>query len=229
MDRIAASRDEAQRLRGQAVSEVTPSRRNFAQYVAGSRDEPQVIARLTKARIPRTREQLVELAVACDDAEVAALVVTLLGDLSSEDLAAISAASTAPILRDDPLVDVNQLYHSRLHGADAIVLPADALDQSELARLVDVAVSMHMSVVVECAGAAALEAALRWPYTILGFRNQGTAARLARLAPATRTIVLFEDVGTCTQYEAARGVCDGVVIATGGDVAAVMQQLRGAS
>lgn len=229
MDRIAASREEAQRLRGQAVSEVTPSRRNFAQYVAGSRDEPQVIARLTKARIPRTREQLVELAVACDDDEVAALAVALLGDLLSEDLAAISAASTAPILRDDPLVDVNQLYHSRLHGADAIVLPADALGQGELARLVDIAVSMHMSVVVECAGAAAVEAALRWPYTILGFRDQRTATELARQAPATRTIVLLAVVGTREAYDAARGACDAVVIAADADAAAVMRQLRGAS
>jgi indole-3-glycerol phosphate synthase len=213
MDRIAASREEAQRLRGQAVSEVTPSRRNFAQYVAGSKDEPQVIARLTRAGTALTRDQLVDLAVACDDAEVAALAVALLGDLSPDDLAAISATSTAPILRLEPLVDVNQLYHSRLHGADAVVLPADALDRGELERLVDVAVSMHVGVIVECSSAAAVEAALRWPHTILGFREQATAAALARQAPATRTVVLLEDVGTRAAYDAARGNCDAVVIA----------------
>lgn len=232
MDRIEASRKEAVRLRGQGVSEVTPSRRSFSQYVAGSRDAPAVIARLT-ARAPGwNRKQLLAHAQACDDAEVAALSLSLLDDLAADDLAAVAEAVTAPILREDPLLDANQLYHSRLHGTDAVVLPADVLDAAELSRLVDVAVSMHMSVVVECESRAAIEAALRWPYTLIGMRQLEAARELGHFAPATRTIVLLAEIATREEYQATRGCCDAVIVGPGalaGDIAAALDALQAQS
>ena len=231
MDRIEASRAEAARLRRQSVSEVTPSRRDFAQYVAGGRDEPAVVARLSLATTGWSREQLLEHARACDDAEVAALSLSLLDDLSVEDLAAVVDDVTAPILREDPLLDANQLYYSRLHGADAVVLPAAVLAPDELGRMVDVAVSMHMSVVIECESRAAVEAAVRWPYTIIGARSLEAASEVSRYAPAKRTIVLLADVATPEEYKRARGVCDTVIVApralVGGDVAGGIDVLRG--
>jgi len=230
MDRIEASRAEAARLRRQSVSEVTPSRRDFAQYVAGGREEPAVVARLSLATTSWSREQLLEHARACDDAEVAALSLSLLDDVGVEDLAAVIHDVTAPILREDPLLDANQLYYSRLHGADAVVLPAEVLAPDELGRMVDVAVSMHMSVVIECDSRAAVEAALRWPYTIIGARRRDAARELSGFAPANRTIVLLAEVSTPEEYRAARGCCDAVIVApralAGGDVASGLEALR---
>lgn len=230
MDRIEASRAEAARLRRQSVSEVTPSRRDFSQYVAGGRDEPAVVARLSLATTGWSREQLLEHARNCDDAEVAALSLSLLDDLGVEDVDAVIHAVTAPLLREDPLLDANQLYYSRLHGADAVVLPAEALAPDELGRMVDVAVSMHMSVVIECAGRAAVEAAVRWPYTIIGARSLDAASELSGLAPRNRTIVLLAEVATPEEYARARGVCDAVIVAprglASGDVAGGIDALR---
>lgn len=198
-------------MRGQVVSEVSPSRRDFSQSVAASKEEPQAIARLRAAGL--TREQLVQLATACDEAEVGALAGSLLGDLSPADLSAIAAASTAPIVRVDPLIDANQIYHSRLHGADAVVLPAEVLDPATLARLVDVAASMHMAVIVECAGPGAVKAALRWPHTVIGFCDRAVAVSLSSQVPASRTVVLLEDAGAQDLREAMRGICDAVMVA----------------
>jgi indole-3-glycerol phosphate synthase len=229
MDRIEASREEAARLRGQAVSEVTPSRRSFWQYVAGSRDAPAVIARLSIRSTGASRDRLLAHARACDAVEVAALSMSLLDDLTPADASAAAAAVTAPLLREDPLVSGAQLYHSRLHGIDAVVLPAAPLG-GELADLVDIAVSMHMSVVVECANRETIAAALRWPYAIIGVCSLAAARELGGFAPATRTIVLLDEVTSADEYAAARGCCDAVIVgpaALGSDVAAGLSKLAG--
>jgi indole-3-glycerol phosphate synthase len=107
------------------------------------------------------------------------------------------------------------------------------LEDDALRCLVDVAVSVHMSVVVECDSRDAVEAALRWPYTIIGVREVGDARELGRLASANRTIVLLSEIGTREEYEAARGVCDAVVVGSGvlanDDIAAALHALQAQS
>lgn len=232
VNRIQRSRDEAAQLDSQPVSRITPSRRDFSQYVAAGKDEPAIIARVSARGRDWSREQLITHAVACDDAEVAALSLSFF-DLVPEEIAAIADAVTAPILREDPLLDSNQLYHSRLHGADAIVLPAEHLDSAELTRLVDIAVSMHLAVVVECESGASLEAALRWPYTVIGATSLAAAEGFAKTAPPTRTVILLGAVTTPAEYEAARGICDAVTVGPDGlgdgDVSAALDALRGNS
>ncbi len=106
MDRaraFAASRDEIERLREQRVREVTPSRRDFAQYVATQRGELAVIARVSRGGPGQTTVQLIDLARACDDADVAALAIsTGMGGVTIDEMGEIAAATTAPILRADP-------------------------------------------------------------------------------------------------------------------------------
>jgi indole-3-glycerol phosphate synthase len=211
VDRIRRSRDDAAQLRGQRLSEVTPSRRDFAQYVAAGRDAPAIVARIARQSTGSTREELTAAARAADDAEVAAISVSLFDDLTAADLATVSAAVGAPILRVDPLVHRDQLYHSRLHGSDAVVLPVEHLGPAELPALVDIAVSMHMSVVLECNDASAADTALRWPYTIIGLQDLHVARSVTRQIPLNRTIVLLSTIATRDEYEAARGLCDAVV------------------
>jgi indole-3-glycerol phosphate synthase len=221
VDRIEASRRDADRLKGQPLSEVTPSRRDFSTYVAGRKDEPEIIARVTFGDDRSTRERLAAYASACDDAGVAALSVSLLDGLTAQDLLEISTASTAPVLREDPLIEANQIYHSRLHGIDAVVLPADAMPANDIERLVDIAVSTHMSVVIECNSEAAVGIALRWPYALLGMRDLEAARELGRLAPANRAMILLSEVDTAEAYDSVRGICDAVLVGP-----SLMQSLR---
>src|SRR5579862_588046 len=147
--RLAASREEVRQLAGQSISEVTPSRRDFAQYVTTQRHELAVIARLAWTPAPSDRDAVIDCARACDDGEVAALAVATEPDgLSMDDLAAIAAAVTAPVLRDAPTIDPSQLYYARLHGVDAAVYPASLLDEDALRELAAVASSLHMASIV---------------------------------------------------------------------------------
>ncbi len=212
MDRIRRSREEAVLLRGQPVSEVTPSRRDFAQYVAAGKEEPAFIIRLSTIGTGWNRAQLVARAMAADDADAAAISLSLFDDTAGEDLAAISSAISAPILREDPLVESNQLYHARLHGVDAVVLPAAALPRDELASLIDVAASMHMSVVVACTSPTEADAILQWPYTIVGISDLASARAIGERLPKTRTVVLLSPIATPDEYRAVRGACDAVII-----------------
>jgi len=168
---LAASREEVRQLARQGLSEVTPSRRDFALYVATQKQDLAVIARLSRVHEPSATARLVEYARACDEAEVAALaVVTGSGGCSMQDMAAIANATSAPILRDAFTLHPSQLYFARLHGADAALLPWADLDAATLHELLAVASSLHMAAVVELANEGDVEAALGFPHVVIGLR-----------------------------------------------------------
>ena len=240
MDRtriLAASRAEVAQLAGQRLSEVTPSRRDFAQYVDTQKQDLAVIARLgTTMGWPTA--QLVAHARACDDADVAALaVLTGAAGRPLADLTAVADATTAPILRDDLIVHPSQLYNSRLHGADAAIFPAADLDTAALHELVNAASSLHMASVVEVLSSADLAAALRLPHALIGLRCLGSDGRLdlihtlqlAHEVPAQRTVISLAEVCSAAECAHLRGTCDAVVagevLAAADDVAAALQEL----
>jgi len=234
---LAASRAEAAQLAGQRLSEVTPSRRDFAQYVDTQKQDLAVIARI--GALPGwSIAQLVAHARACDDADVAALaVVTGAAGRPLADLAAVADGTTAPILRDDLIVSPSQLYHTRLHGADAATFPAADIDGAALHALVSVASSLHMASVVEVLTAADLAAVLDLPHALIGLRCLDANGRLdlartlslAHQVPAQRTLICLAEVRSSAECARLRGACDAVVVgealAASDDVAAVLQEL----
>jgi indole-3-glycerol phosphate synthase len=238
---LAASREEARRLAGQSVSEVIPSRRDFAQYVATQKQELAVIARLSAAP-PRPIADLVAHARACDDADVAALAVaTGAVGLSLEAMAAIAAATTAPILRDDLMLAPSQLYHARLHGADAAVLPAAELDDVSLDELLRIASSLHMAAVVEVVDETDAARAARLPHVIAGLRclkaggglDLDRTCRLLDRLPAQATVIVLPEVTSAAQSRALHGKCDAVMVGEalppGGDISATLRCLTAAN
>jgi indole-3-glycerol phosphate synthase len=217
---LAASREEARRLAGQPVSEVIPSRRDFAQYVATQRQGLAVIARLNPSP-SRPIGDHVAYARACDDADVAALAVAAgTDDLAAETMASIAAATTAPILREALILAPSQLYHARLHGADAVVFPAAELDDVSLAELIKIARSLHMAVVVEILDEADAARATRLPHVIAGLRCltadrdldlEGTR-RLVDCLPAQATVIVLPEVTSAAESRALQGKCDAIVL-----------------
>jgi len=236
--RLLASRNQAQRLASQPVSEVIPSRRDFAQYVATQRTELAVIARLARGPMLPSETALIDHARACDDAEVAALAVMTEPDgTSADDMAAIAAAVTAPVLCDALTLDPSQLYHARLHGADAAVFPAGVLDETALHDLVTVASSLHMAAVVEVLTAADLPRALALPHVIIGLRcprDDGSldvqhTRQLAASIPSARIVIVLTEAATLAAYSGVHGACDAVVVGAAlcgtPDLAAVVRQI----
>lgn len=66
-----------------------------------------------------------------------------------EYLQRVRQAVPLPVLRKDFIVDPWQLWESRAHGADAVLLIADVLTESELVDMLILAQQLRMTVLVE--------------------------------------------------------------------------------
>ena len=75
-------------------------------------------------------------------------------------------------MRKDFVIDEYQIYHSRVIGADCILLICSALDQEKLVHFNDIALSLQMDVLVEVHDISELEVALSLEKSIIGINNR---------------------------------------------------------
>jgi len=125
---------------------IAPSIRSFAQAIDRQRQAVEHVPLLAASR-----PDLVDVALALDEAEVAALAVAV-ADPAAELRAVAEAAQavTVPVLRCDLLLEEFQVYESRAAGADAVLLHAALLPGEHLERLCGAARSTHMAACVAC-------------------------------------------------------------------------------
>jgi indole-3-glycerol phosphate synthase len=108
---------------------------------------------------------------------------------SLADLAAVRAAVQVPLLRKDFVVSSYQLWETRAHGADMVLLIVAALEQNALVSLVERAVSIGLIPLVEVHADEELERALEAGAKIIGVNARDLATLevdrtvFARLAP----------------------------------------------
>lgn len=217
---ILRSRAEAERLGAPRVVEVTPSRRDFRLYVSTQRQSLAVIAQLPAAG---EVDELVALAQRFDDAEVAAIAVRGDDDGLNETLVRqLSDSVSAPLLRSDYVVAANQIYHSRLLGFDAVVIPATELSAAQIQDLVAVTSSVHMAAVVEVIDAATLDRASSAAHAILAIASDrydepisaASAAALCALIPERRNVLALAERPSAQACHELRGLVDAVVLGT---------------
>ncbi len=125
---------------------IAPSIRSFAHAVDRQRQAVEHVP-LLAASHPR----LTETARALDEAEVAALAISV--DDPHAELPALAQAAQAvsiPVLRCDLLLEEFQVYESRAAGADAVLLHAALLPGEQLERLCGAARATHMAACVVC-------------------------------------------------------------------------------
>ncbi|MBV2362549.1 indole-3-glycerol phosphate synthase TrpC [Streptomonospora nanhaiensis] len=117
---------------------------------------------------------------------------------SLDDLAAVRAAVSTPLLRKDFVVTSYQLWEALVHGADAVLLIVAALDQDALVSLVERAQSLGLTPLVEVHTEEEVGRALDAGATVIGVNardlktlqvDRDTFARLAPLIPADRVRV----------------------------------------
>ncbi|MDO8107575.1 indole-3-glycerol phosphate synthase TrpC [Isoptericola sp. b441] len=111
---------------------------------------------------------------------------------SLDDLDAVRAAVDVPVLRKDFVVTPYQVWESRAHGADIVLLIVAALEQTVLTSLVERVHSLGMTALVEVHDAEELSRAVDAGARCLGVNarnlktlevDRTTFARLAPLVP----------------------------------------------
>ncbi|GAC1337437.1 MAG: hypothetical protein NVSMB23_03900 [Myxococcales bacterium] len=169
------------------VRSATPSIRSFAQAIDRQRAAVERIPLLAAGRA-----DLVQAARALDEAEVAALALSV--DDAASELPRFAAAArdcSVPVLRVDLLLEEFQIYESRVAGADAVLLVAAHLPGELLARLVGAARGTHMAACVLCETPDDLgrAAAVRADVIALSLRAGGLDPALLAAVPR-RALVL---------------------------------------
>jgi indole-3-glycerol phosphate synthase len=160
---------------------------------------------------------------------------------TNEDLIAVRAATSIPVLKKDFHVDAVQLFEARAIGASAALLIARALSPSELELLTGVAADIGLEVIVEVRDGEELDRAIALPVTLIGVNNRdletliidsSTTDRVVPRIPADRVAIAESGMSARTDIErAARAGADAVLIGSSlsasGDPLAALRALGG--
>ena len=254
LDRILDAHRAAARADGRVVVDLVaearaqPPTRGFADAL---RSAPglAVIAEV-KRRSPSKGDLLPDLdpgAVAAAYAAGDATCLSVLTDRdffagSPEDLASARAAVDIPVLRKDFTVGEADVCDARIMGADAVLLIAAALDDTELRACHDLAAEVGLDALVEIHDEAELERALAVGATLIGVNQRDLvtfevdterAVRMAGQMPDD--VVRVAESGVRDAGDAARlagagyhAVLVGESLVTSGDPAAAVAALRSA-
>ncbi|CAN5509836.1 indole-3-glycerol phosphate synthase TrpC [soil metagenome] len=123
------------------------------------------------------------------------------------------ASCDLPVLRKDFMIDAYQIYESRAIGADAVLLIAACLDDTQMRDFEAIALGLGMAVLVEVHDAAELERALTLKTPLIGVNNrnlrtfevsvQNTIDLLPKI-PEGRIAVTESGIATRTEVAALR-------------------------
>jgi len=108
-------------------------------------------------------------------------------------------AVTLPILRKDFIIDVWQVYESRLAGADAILLIAEALKPGDLIDLMIAAAELTLTVLLEVHDADSLlevRSMIGFPkkgYSVLGINNRDLTSMKVDINNTSRLVHLLDN------------------------------------
>ena len=205
-EEVAAARAAEPQERIEARAAETPRPRNFFKAVTRKGPTVNVIAEIKRASpsagLIREDFDPVELARAYHGAGAAA--ISCLTDEryfrgSLDYLARIKRAVPLPVLRKDFIIDRYQVYEARAAGADAILLIAECLNESELVDLLILATQLQLTVLLEVHDVDQLlkvRPHVGFPhagYCLLGINNRDLKTMTTDLQHTLRVIGMVED------------------------------------
>ncbi len=140
---------------------------------------------------------------------------------SPEHVTAVAKAVDCPVLYKDVVVDEFQVVAARAAGADAVLLMAAVLDDTELEKCRRTAEELGLDVLAEAHDEAELARLVALGFPIVGINNRNlrtlevdlaTVERLSHLVPDDR--VLISESGVRSRADVARLArsCDGFLI-----------------
>ncbi|HRE48254.1 MAG TPA: indole-3-glycerol phosphate synthase TrpC [Aggregatilineales bacterium] len=160
---------------------------------------------------------------------------------SLDDLRAVRAAVTIPLLRKDFTIDRRQITEARNAGADAILLIAAILDDAHLADLYAYTKTLGMAALIEVHNEAEMERILPLNPPLIGINNRdlktfhidlAVTERLARLVSPEVILVAESGIFTVEHVRfvaecGARAILVGESLVKAGDLAGQVQVLAG--
>lgn len=208
-----------------------PSTRDFAGILVAGRkkNSPNLIAEV-KRRSPSGGKILQNLDIEktvttyCNHASA----ISILTDQkyfggSLEDLDVADHVTKVPLLRKDFILDEYQLFESRQFGADAVLLIAAILDQTQIENLITVARSLGLDALVEIHTESELEKVLATSAKIIGINNRNldtlkvdlaTTLTLAPKIPQDKIIVAESGIRSAADIAKLKGFVDAVLVGT---------------
>jgi indole-3-glycerol phosphate synthase len=158
---------------------------------------------------------------------------------SPDDLAAIAADATVPLLKKDFHVDEAQVLEARSLGASALLLIARALDPARLARLAALARDLGVEPVIEVRTERELDAALETDAPMIGVNardletleiDPSVVLKLTPLIPGSRLAIAESGITTRSDVErvaaaGASAVLIGSALSAAADPRALLSDL----
>ena len=156
---------------------------------------------------------------------------------SLADLDAVRSAINIPILRKDFMVDDYQIFESRAHGADIVLLIVAALSDLQLSEFYAIAKSLGMQVLVETHTLGEVERALSLDPEIIGVNARdlttlkidlGAFDKLAKAIPAGKIKVAESGISSVAEVisyrnSGAEAILVGEALVKDGDPAQMIQ------
>src|SRR5580658_2594842 len=172
LPRVSAQRD--------ALERRAAARTGFRDFRAGLiAKRPAIIAEVKKASPSKgvLADRFDPAAIARSYASGGAAALSVLTDTeffqgSLDDLESARAAVAIPVLRKDFTLDEVHVVEAAAHGADAILLIAALLEETELRKLRELAARYRMAALVEVHDEAELDSAIASGAEIIGVNNR---------------------------------------------------------
>jgi indole-3-glycerol phosphate synthase len=156
---------------------------------------------------------------------------------SLADLDAVRSAINIPILRKDFMVDDYQIFESRAHGADIVLLIVAALSDLQLSEFYAIAKSLGMQVLVETHTLEEVERALSLDPEIIGVNARdlttlkidlGAFDKLVKAIPAGKIKVAESGISSVAEVisyrnSGAEAILVGEALVKDGDPAQMIQ------
>ncbi|MDI6892064.1 MAG: indole-3-glycerol phosphate synthase TrpC [Actinomycetota bacterium] len=134
---------------------------------------------------------------------------------SLDDLGRIKMATSVPVLRKDFIFDDYQVYESRVHGADAVLLIAAILNAKKMSRLISLARELELGVLMEVHTQEELFKVSKTDAEIIGINNRNlgnfevdisTTARLKAFISPDKIIVSESGISSSNEVDFLRSL-----------------------
>ncbi len=216
---------KAQRPLSDFIDEVTPTTLNFTAALAQA--GTQFILECKKASpskgLIRSHFDLTEITSVY---RKYATCISVLTDEkyfqgSYEYLATVRKLVDQPLICKDFFIDEYQVYLTRLHGGDAILLMLSVLNDEEYLALASVAKSLNMSILTEVSNEEEVTRALALDAELIGINNRdlrdlstdlATTEKLRKLIPEDKVVISESGIYTHRDVKRLSPICDGFLV-----------------